>query len=50
MIILNAENTRNAEIKATESNIALLDLMENAGKAAAQFMIDNLDINNKNIV
>ena len=24
--------------------------MENAGKAAAQFMIDNLDINNKNIV
>lgn len=49
MIILNAENTRKAELKSTEGNITLLELMENAGKAAAQFMIDNLDINNKNI-
>lgn len=49
MIILNSQQTRNAEIEMTKRGIALIKLMDNAGTAAAQFIMEQADISGKRV-
>lgn len=49
MIILNSQQTRDAEIEMTKRGIALIELMDNAGTAAAQYIMEQADISGKRV-
>lgn len=49
MMILNSQQTRTAEIMMTERRVELLQLMENAGTAAAQYIMEQSDVSDKRI-
>ena len=50
MKVLNAEQTRNLEKNAVRSGISYLQLMENAGAAAARFIKKRFPVDQKHIV
>lgn len=50
MVVLTAEQTRAAEVAAMQNGLSALQLMENAGQAAAKVIAEHYEVLKKNVV